>query len=115
MSTISNSVKELADKGKKGKLLPQEYQGGTFTISNLGMFGISDFTAIINPPHSAILAVGSTSEKLVIDNTAEKGFRSVKIMKVTLSNDHRVIDGAVGAKFLQKLRGYIENPLTMLL
>jgi len=115
LATISNAVKSLADKGKKGKLQPSEYQGGTFTISNLGMFGITDFTAIINPPHSSILAVGTTTDKVVVDSSSEKGFRAIKVMKVTLSNDHRVVDGAVGAKFLQKFRGYIENPLTMLL
>jgi pyruvate dehydrogenase E2 component (dihydrolipoamide acetyltransferase) len=96
-------------------LAPAEYQGGSFTISNLGMYGIDHFTAIINPPHAAILAVGSTKDVLVEDAESERGFKVVKTMKVTMSNDHRVVDGAVGAKFLQKFKGYMENPLTMLL
>ncbi|KAI8926673.1 2-oxoacid dehydrogenases acyltransferase-domain-containing protein [Entophlyctis helioformis] len=115
LSTISNSVKELAEKARAGKLAPHEYQGGTFTISNLGMFGIQHFTAIINPPHAAILAVGGLEDKLVIDESAPRGFRAQKTMHVTLSNDHRVVDGAVGAKWLQRFKAYLENPLTMLL
>ena len=79
------------------------------------MYGIQHFTAIINPPHSSILAVGSISDKLVLDNTTEKGFAVQKTLQVTLSNDHRVVDGAVGAQWLQKFKNYIENPLQMLL
>ena len=79
------------------------------------MFGIQHFTAIINPPHASILAVGTTTDKLVLDNSTEKGFSVQKTMNVTLSNDHRVVDGAVGAKWLQKFKMYMENPLTMLL
>ncbi|KAJ1342949.1 pyruvate dehydrogenase complex dihydrolipoamide acetyltransferase [Batrachochytrium salamandrivorans] len=90
-------------------------KGGTFTISNLGMFGVQHFTAIINPPHAAILAVGSVEDKLVLDDLAPKGFRAQKTMHVTLSNDHRVVDGAVGAKWLQRFKQYLENPLSMLL
>jgi pyruvate dehydrogenase E2 component (dihydrolipoamide acetyltransferase) len=90
-------------------------QGGSFTISNLGMYGIKSFTAIVNPPHAAILAVGGIEEKLVLDAASEKGFRAQKTMSVTLSCDHRVVDGAVGAQWLQKFKGYMENPLTMLL
>ena len=90
-------------------------QGGSFTISNLGMYGIQHFTAIINPPHASILAVGGTQDKLVLDESSEKGFSVAKVMNVTLSNDHRVVDGAVGARWLQRFKGYLENPLTMLL
>ena len=107
---ISNEMKELVEKAKKGNLLPSEYNGGTFSISNLGMFGIKNFTAIINPPQSAILAVGSgqkmpivKDDKIVISN----------VMNVTLSCDHRVIDGAVGARFLQVFKKLIENPMLM--
>ena len=97
---ISNKIKELAKKAKDGKLQPKEYQGGTFTISNLGMFGsVHDFTAIINPPQSAILAIGGTDKKLVLDVESEKGFKEISVMKVTLSSDHRVIDGALAAQW----------------
>ncbi|KAJ3180364.1 hypothetical protein HDU85_004069 [Gaertneriomyces sp. JEL0708] len=115
LSTISNSIKTLATKARQNKLQPHEYQGGTFTISNLGMYGIDHFTAIINPPHAGILAVGGVEDKLVLDETAEKGFRVKKVMKVTMSSDHRVVDGAVGAKWLGRFREYIEKPLSMLL
>ncbi|KAJ8322739.1 pyruvate dehydrogenase complex dihydrolipoamide acetyltransferase component (E2) [Batrachochytrium dendrobatidis] len=115
LAAISNQTKELAEKARAGKLVPHEYQGGTFTISNLGMFGVQHFTAIINPPHAAILAVGGIEDKLVLDDLAPKGFRVQKTMNVTLSNDHRVVDGAVGAKWLQRFKQYLENPLTMLL
>ncbi|KAH6585044.1 hypothetical protein BASA61_007116 [Batrachochytrium salamandrivorans] len=115
IAAISNKTKELAEKARAGKLAPHEYQGGTFTISNLGMFGVQHFTAIINPPHAAILAVGSVEDKLVLDDLAPKGFRAQKTMHVTLSNDHRVVDGAVGAKWLQRFKQYLENPLSMLL
>jgi pyruvate dehydrogenase E2 component (dihydrolipoamide acetyltransferase) len=101
-------------KGREGTLKPHEYQGGTFTISNLGMYGVTQFTAIINPPHSAILAVGSVEDKLVLDDS-DKGFKAIKVVKCTLSPDHRVVDGAVAAQWLQKFRAYLENPLTMLL
>lgn len=88
-------------------------QGGTFTISNLGMYGIHSFTAIINPPQSCILAVGATEEKLVPDS--QTMYRVTKLMKVTLSCDHRVADGAVGSLWLKAFKNYLENPLTMLL
>jgi len=115
LATISNQVKDLATRARDGKLAPQEYQGGSFTISNLGMFGINHFTAIINPPQSCIMAVGGTEKKLVPDESNEKGFRTVSVMKVTLSCDHRVVDGAVGSRFLLAWKDYIENPLTLLL
>lgn len=79
------------------------------------MYGINHFTAIINPPHACILAVGGLEDKLVLDDSNPKGFSVSKVMKVTLSNDHRVVDGAVGAKWLQKFKAYLENPLSMLL
>lgn len=105
----------MAEKARAGKLAPNEYQGGTFTISNLGMYGINHFTAIINPPHAAILAVGGVSDKLVLDESSPKGFRSAKVMNITLSPDHRVVDGAVAAQWIQKFQAYLENPLSMLL
>ncbi|MBU0799811.1 MAG: 2-oxo acid dehydrogenase subunit E2 [Alphaproteobacteria bacterium] len=109
---ISEEVKDLAGRARDGKLKPEEFQGGTFSVSNLGMFGISEFGAIINPPQACILAVGAGEEKPFV----EKG--EVKIgtfMKCTLSVDHRAVDGAVGAEYLQILKQYIENPVSMLL
>lgn len=79
------------------------------------MYGISHFTAIINPPHAAILAVGGIQDKLTLDEASEKGFKSIKVMNVTLNPDHRIVDGAVAAQWIQKFKAYIENPLTMLL
>lgn len=115
LATISAETKALAKKARDGKLAPAEYQGGTFTISNLGMFGIDHFTAIINPPQSCILAVGSTEAKLVPAPEEERGFKIVQVMKVTLSSDHRTVDGAVGARWLTAFKGYLENPLTFML
>ncbi|MBI1266337.1 MAG: pyruvate dehydrogenase complex dihydrolipoamide acetyltransferase [Cryomorphaceae bacterium] len=111
LSSINDEVKVLADKAKSKKLQPQEWEGNTFTISNLGMFGIEEFTAIINPPDSCIMAVGAISEVPVVKNgQVVPG----NVMKVTLSCDHRVVDGASGAAFLQTVRQYLENPVTML-
>ena len=110
MSEISREAKELAKKARDRKLKPEEYTGSTFSVSNLGMFGIDQFTAIINPPESAILAIGASEDKLVVEN-GEPVVR--KRMRVTMSCDHRVIDGAVGARFLQTLRRLIENPLML--
>jgi pyruvate dehydrogenase E2 component (dihydrolipoamide acetyltransferase) len=111
LSQIAADAKGLYDKAKNKKLQPQDFSGNTFTISNLGMMGIDEFTAIINPPDSAILAVGGIKETVV----SEKGqFKAVNIMKLTLSCDHRSVDGSVGAKFLATLKGYLENPVTML-
>ncbi len=108
---ISTEVKQLADKAKNKKLQPQEFEGNTFTISNLGMFGIDEFTAIINPPDACILAVGAAKETVVVEN----GQMQVgNVMKVTLSCDHRVVDGAVGSAFLQSLKNFLENPVMML-
>jgi len=115
LTTISAEAKALAKKARDGKLQPQEYQGGTFTVSNLGMFGIDHFTAIINPPQSCILAIGATVPTLVPAPETEKGFKTVQIMKVTLSSDHRTVDGAVGARWLAAFKGYLENPLTFML
>ncbi|KAF7799025.1 hypothetical protein EIP86_010255 [Pleurotus ostreatoroseus] len=115
LASISSQSKALAKKARDGKLQPQEYQGGTFTISNLGMFGINHFTAIINPPQACILAVGATQATLVPAPEEEKGFKVAQIMKVTLSSDHRVVDGAVGARWLAAFKGYLENPLTFML
>ncbi|GJE85775.1 dihydrolipoamide acetyltransferase [Phanerochaete sordida] len=115
LADISSTTKTLAKKARDGKLQPQEYQGGTFTISNLGMFGISHFTAIINQPQSCILAVGTTTPTLVPAPEEEKGFKVVNNMKVTLSCDHRVVDGAVGARWMAAFKGYLENPLTFML
>jgi len=118
LSAISQETKTLATKAREGKLSPHEYQGGTFTISNLGMFGVNNFSAIINPPQSAILAVGTTTKRLVPnekDTTGEHPYKVVSVMSVTLSCDHRVVDGAVGAQWLQKFKVYLEDPITMLL
>lgn len=111
LSQIGNGVKDLAGRAKSKKLLPNEMEGSTFTVSNLGMFGISEFTSIINQPNSAILSVGAIEEKPVVRN----GQIVVgNTMKVTLACDHRTVDGATGAQFLQTLRQYLENPVTML-
>ena len=115
LSSISNQTKELAKRARDGKLKPDEYQGGTFTISNLGMFGIDQFTAIINPPQACILAVGETKDVLELDPTSERGFKATKTMKCTLSSDHRVVDGAVGAKWTSAFKRIMENPLELLL
>ncbi|KAF8711664.1 Acetyltransferase component of pyruvate dehydrogenase complex, partial [Rhizoctonia solani] len=115
LTAISTESKALASKARAGKLQPQEYQGGTFTVSNLGMFGVSHFTAIINSPQSCILAVGSTQPVIVPAPEEEKGWRTAQIMKVTLSSDHRTVDGAVAARWLQAFKGYLENPLTFML
>lgn len=107
---IGNEVKELAKKAKEKKLQPSEWEGNTFTISNLGMFGIEEFTAIINPPDACILAVGGIKDTPVVKNgQVVPG----KVMKVTLSCDHRVVDGATGAAFLQTLKMMLENPVTI--
>jgi pyruvate dehydrogenase E2 component (dihydrolipoamide acetyltransferase) len=112
LSQIAMEANDLYDKARNKKIQPAEFTGNTFTISNLGMMGIDEFTAIINPPDACILAVGKTTPTPVVD---EKGQIVVKnIMKLTLSCDHRVVDGAVGAQFLQTLKSYLENPITML-
>jgi len=110
MSDISRDAKELAKRARERKLKPEEFTGSTFSVSNLGMFGIDQFTAIINPPEAGILAIGTSEEKLVVVD-GEPVVRSR--VRITMSCDHRVIDGAVGAKFLQTLRRLIENPLML--
>lgn len=115
LSEISNTTKELAQRARDGKLQPNEYQAGTFTISDLGMFGNDQFTAIINPPQACILAVGQTADVLELDPTSERGLNSVKVMKCTLTSGHRVVNGAVGAKFTAALKRILKNPLELLL
>ncbi|XP_023236516.1 dihydrolipoyllysine-residue acetyltransferase component of pyruvate dehydrogenase complex, mitochondrial-like [Centruroides sculpturatus] len=112
---ISNDVKALAAKARDGKLKPQEFQGGTFTISNLGMFGIKNFAAIINPPQACILAVGKTEKRIIPDETTDTGYRTASLMSVTLSCDHRVVDGAVGAQWMAHFKKILEKPEMMLL
>ena len=107
---ISAEAADLVERGRNRRLTPEEYQGATFSISNLGMFGIDEFTAIINPPEGAILAVGQTVEKPVVEDGAVVVRRR---MRVTMSCDHRVIDGAMGAAFLQTFRAMLENPLEL--
>jgi pyruvate dehydrogenase E2 component (dihydrolipoamide acetyltransferase) len=111
MAAINEEVKELANKARNKKLQPNEMEGNTFTISNLGMFGIEEFTAIINPPDACIMAVGTIVEKPVVKNGQIVVGHT---MKVTLSCDHRVVDGAVGSAFLQTFKKYMENPVLML-
>lgn len=111
LSHLSNEMKSLAKKAREGKLAPHEFQGGGFSISNLGMYGVKNFQAIINPPQSCILAIGASEERAIIENGQVK---AATIMEVTLSCDHRVVDGAVGAEFLKKFKEHIENPIIML-
>ena len=111
LSQIAADAKELYGKAKDKKLQPAEFSGNTFTISNLGMMDIEEFTAIINPPDSAILAVGRIKEIVVKKGD---GFGVTNVMRLTLSCDHRSVDGAVGAAFLQTLKKFLENPVTML-
>jgi pyruvate dehydrogenase E2 component (dihydrolipoamide acetyltransferase) len=110
LRAIAAESRELADRARARRLQPEEYTGGTFSISNLGMFGIDEFTAVINPPEAAILAVGAVTDKpVVVGGTVAVRKR----MRVTLSCDHRVIDGATGARFLQTVTRMLENPLAM--
>lgn len=111
LSQITAEVKDYAQKARDKKLQPEDWEGSTFSISNLGMFGIEEFTAIINPPNSCIMAIGAIRQEPVVkDGEIKVGNR----MKVTLSCDHRVVDGALGAQFLQTFKAYIENPVTIL-
>jgi pyruvate dehydrogenase E2 component (dihydrolipoamide acetyltransferase) len=111
LSQIAAETKELSGKARNKKLQPNEFTGNTFTISNLGMMDIEEFTAIINPPDSAIMAVGKIKEVVVRKGD---GFGVSNVMKITLSCDHRSVDGAVGSAFLQTFKKYMENPVTML-
>jgi pyruvate dehydrogenase E2 component (dihydrolipoamide acetyltransferase) len=109
---IAGEVKDLAARARERKLRPEEFTGSTFSISNLGMYDVTEFTAIINPPESAILAVGSVRQvPVVVDGALAAGHR----MRVTLSSDHRVIDGALAAQFLAEVRRLLENPVSLLL
>ena len=112
LSALSAEMKDLAGRARDRKLAPHEYQGGSFAISNLGMFGIDNFDAVINPPHGAILAVGAGVKKPVVGKDGELAVATV--MSVTLSVDHRVIDGALGAQLLTAIKDNLENPMTML-
>ena len=112
LSNISKEMKELAERARAKKLMPNEYKGGSFSISNLGMFGIDNFDAVINPPHGAILAVGRGLKKPLINN--DDSISVANLMSLTLSVDHRVIDGALGAELLQSITKYLEDPVLML-
>lgn len=111
LGEISNEMKELAERARKRRLAPHEYQGGTTSISNLGMFGIKSFDAVINPPHATILAVGAGEKRPIVDGDA---VRVATVMSCTLSCDHRVVDGALGAELLNAFKTFIEDPVTML-
>ena len=112
LSSLSLEIKDLASRARDKKLLPNEYQGGSFAISNLGMMGIENFDAVINPPHGSILAVGAGTKKPIVK--ADGTISVATIMSLTLSVDHRAIDGALGAEFLAQITNYLENPFTML-
>ena len=112
LSTLSAEMKDMANRARNKKLAPHEYQGGSFAISNLGMFGVDNFDAVINPPHGAILAVGAGKKRPVVTPDGSLGVATV--MSVTMSVDHRAIDGALGAQLLQAIVENLENPLTML-
>jgi pyruvate dehydrogenase E2 component (dihydrolipoamide acetyltransferase) len=109
---ISQAMKDLAARARDNKLKPDEFQGGTFSISNLGMFGIKQFEAVINPPQGCILAVGAGEQRAVVKNGA---LAVATVMSCTLSVDHRVVDGAIGAEFLAEFKKLIETPTLMLL
>ena len=112
LSNLSKEMKELAEKARSKKLMPSEYQGGSFSISNLGMFGVDNFDAVINPPHGAILAVGRGLKKPIVND--DDTISVANVMSLTLSVDHRVIDGALGADLLQSIAKYLEDPVLML-
>jgi pyruvate dehydrogenase E2 component (dihydrolipoamide acetyltransferase) len=111
LSAISNEMKDYAVRAKARKLKPEEYQGGSTAVSNLGMFGVKEFSAIINPPHATILAVGVGEKRVVVENDQPK---VATLMTVTLSTDHRAVDGALGAELLQAFKSLIENPMSLL-
>jgi pyruvate dehydrogenase E2 component (dihydrolipoamide acetyltransferase) len=111
LSVISNEMKDMGARAKSKKLQPQEYQGGTTAVSNMGMMGVKDFSAVVNPPHATILAVGAGEQRPVVKDGA---LAIATVMTVTLSTDHRCVDGALGAELLAAFKGYIENPMSML-
>ena len=109
---ISEETKLLINKARNGQLAPEEYTGGSFTISNLGMFGVKEFNAVINPPQGGIVAIGAAEQRPIVKNNV---LDVATVITCTLSLDHRAIDGAVGAQFLDTLKSLIENPMEMLL
>jgi pyruvate dehydrogenase E2 component (dihydrolipoamide acetyltransferase) len=111
LTQISVEMKDYAARAKARKLKPEEYQGGTTAVSNLGMFGVKEFSAIVNPPHATILAVGAGEQRAVVKNGQ---LAIATVMTVTLSTDHRAVDGALGAELIQTFKKLIENPLAML-
>ena len=111
VTELSNEMKELAQKAQAGKLQPEEYQGGTFSVSNLGMYGIKNFDAIINPPQSCILACGAAENRPVV--AADGNIKATSVMTVTMSVDHRVVDGALGAELLGSIKNFLENPISL--
>ena len=111
LSAIALGMKDFAARAKSRKLKPEEYQGGTTAVSNLGMFGIKDFTAVINPPHATILAVGGGEQRPVVKNGA---LAIATVMSITLSCDHRAVDGALGAQLISEIKTIIEHPMSML-
>ena len=118
LQAIATEMKDLAARAKEGKLKPEEFQGGSFSVSNMGMFGVSHFSAIINPPQACILAVGGAHKRVLPNENAltpETQFRVASVMAVTLSSDHRVVDGADAALWGQHFKKYIESPELMLL
>ncbi len=112
LEAISAAMKDLAARARDGKLKPEEFQGGTFSISNLGMYGIKQFDAVINPPQGAILAIGAGEQRPIVRNGA---LAVATLMSCTLSCDHRVVDGAIGAEFLKAFKAMVEEPMAMLL
>jgi pyruvate dehydrogenase E2 component (dihydrolipoamide acetyltransferase) len=111
LATISNEMKDYAARARARKLKPEEYQGGSSAVSNLGMFGIKNFSAVINPPHATILAVGAGEQRVIVKNGAPA---VATLMSVTLSTDHRAVDGALGAELISAFKHLIENPISML-
>ena len=112
LSTISAEMKDLAKRARDGKLRPEEFRGGTVSVSNLGMFGIKEFSAVINPPQGCILAVGAGEKRAVVSESGT--LEAATVMSCTLSVDHRVVDGAIGATFLKAFKSYIQKPVRML-
>jgi pyruvate dehydrogenase E2 component (dihydrolipoamide acetyltransferase) len=118
LEQIANEVKEIAGRARTNKLKPDELSGGTFTVSNLGMYGVNNFSAIVNPPQACILAVGGAVKTVVVNEDAKDGqdpYKVSHLMNVTLSSDHRVVDGAVAAEWGLQFKKFIENPEMMLL
>ena len=112
LRAISNAAAEFVERAREGKLQPKEYQGGTFTVSNLGMFGVKSFNSIINSPHGGILSVGAGEQRPIVKNGA---LAVATVMSLTLAFDHRCIDGAAAAAFSQELKGILENPVQLML